>query len=115
MSTRLSDDASAAYHRFRREARTLGTISSSFDSLTLSLTAAYLAALTYPALEAWAALVARTATLVQRAHALNGIVVLDAREREALDFFESIVRENADLLVAPPPGSILPLIGVSAS
>jgi hypothetical protein len=29
--------------------------------------------------------------------------VFDAKEREALDFFEAIVRENADLLDMPEP------------
>jgi hypothetical protein len=97
-SSGLSDDASSAYHRFWRRARTLGTISSSFHTLALSMAAAYLAALTRPAPEAWSSLVTRTALLVERAHELDGIVVLDANEEEALDFFEAIVRENADLV-----------------
>jgi hypothetical protein len=100
LSTGLSDDAASAYHRFRLEARTLGTISRSFDSLALSMSAADLAALTQPTAEAWITLVRRTSLLVQHAHALRGIVVLGAQEREALDFFEAIVRENADLLVS---------------
>jgi hypothetical protein len=62
------------------------------------MAAAYLAALTRPAPEAWSSLVTRTALLVGRAHELDGIVVLDANEEEALDFFEAIVRENADLV-----------------
>jgi hypothetical protein len=82
------------------EARTLGKISRSFDSLALSMSAADLAALTQPTAEAWITLVRRTSLLVQHAHALRGIVVLGAQEREALDFFEAIVRENADLLVS---------------
>ena len=101
MSTGLGDDASSAYHRFRQNARMLGTISRSFDALAHSATSAYYTALTQPAPEEWTTLVTRTATLVQRTHALYGIVVLDAKEREALDFFEAIVRENADLLVVP--------------
>jgi hypothetical protein len=101
LSTGLSEDAAAAYHRFRHEARTLGTISRSFESLALGMSAAYLAALTQPTAAAWSTLVTRTSLLVQHAHALRGIVVLGPPEREALDFFQAIVRENADLLVVP--------------
>ncbi len=101
MSTGLSDDARSAYQRLRRRARTLGSISSSFDALAVSLTAAYHAALTHSDSAAWTELVRRAALLAQRAHAFDGIVVLDGDEREALEFFEAIVHENADLLVAP--------------
>ena len=109
LSTGLSDDAAAAYHRFRHEARTLGTISRSFESLALSMSAAYLAALTQPTAAAWSTLVTRTSLLVQHAHALHGIVVLGAQEREALVFFEAIVRENADLLVVPAALAATPI------
>ena len=108
MSTALSDDAGASYHRFRHNALTLGTISKSFNSLAVSMTAAYHAALTEPAQDAWTTLVMRTARLVERAHAIQGIVMLDAEERAALDFFEAIVRENADLLATPQPPVTMP-------
>jgi hypothetical protein len=101
LSTNLRDDAASAYYRFRQKARTLGTISRSLDTLALSVTAAYLAALSDPAPGAWTTLVARTALLVQRTKALDGIVVLDAQEREALEFFAAIVHENADVLEVP--------------
>jgi hypothetical protein len=55
---------------------------------------------------------------VERAHSLRGIVALSANEREALDFFEAIVRENADLLLGPTPfaaaANLKPLSHVSA-
>ncbi|MGD0474757.1 MAG: hypothetical protein ABSB70_16305 [Candidatus Velthaea sp.] len=99
MSTGLDDDARSAYQHFRRQARALGTISSSFDALALVVTAAYLEALARPSYAAWAMLVRRAAVFAQRARALRTIVAFDVREREALDFFEAIVRENADLLI----------------
>ena len=96
----LGADAGSAYHRFWLQARTLGSISRSFDALAVDTTAAYYTALSRPAGETWTALVMRTASLVRSARTLDGIVVLDEREREALAFFEAIVRENADLLAA---------------
>jgi hypothetical protein len=94
----LAEDAGAAYHRFRRNARLLGSISHSFELLTQSMTGAYFAALTKPSPQAWMTLVTRTALLVARVRELDGIVSLDANEREARDFFTAIVRENSDLL-----------------
>jgi hypothetical protein len=96
----LGDEASAAFQRFRREARTLGTISHAFEVLGASLTAAYYAALAAPSPAAWSTLVGRAAAFVERAHVFDGILPLDDREREALEFFEAIVRENGDLLAA---------------
>jgi hypothetical protein len=96
----LGDDANAAFHRLWLRAQTLGTISRSFDELARGTTTAYYAALTQAAPDAWSTLVSQAASLVERTQSLDGIVQLNAKEREALDFFESIVRENADLLAA---------------
>ena len=94
----LDADASAAYHRFRQMARSLGTISFSFDVLTVGMSAAYLAALTNSQPAAWTVLVTRTALLVEHLKSFDGVIELDPKEREAFDFFTSIVRENGDLL-----------------
>jgi hypothetical protein len=100
VSSVLDEDASAAYHRFWREARTLGTIARSFDELAADATSAYLAALRHATPNAWAAFVAQTAALVERTQALRGILKLNSGEQEALDFFTAIVDENADLLLS---------------
>ncbi len=117
-STALDEDASSAYRRFARMARTLGSISRSFDGLALSTMHAYASALCRPSSASWTTLVLATARLVERAHSLRGIVALSANEREALDFFEAIVRENADLLLGPTPfaaaANLKPLSHVSA-
>lgn len=101
VSTGLGDDASSAYHRLHHHGRVLGSISRSFNELALGVSAAYLEALTRPAPEAWRTLVVRIALLVQRTHSVHQIVVLGDAEREALQFFGEIVRENADLLAVP--------------
>lgn len=100
MSTGLGDDASLAYQRLRRKARVLGTISRSFQTVTTELSAAYYAALRQPSPGAWSELVGQTASLVERTHALDGIVNFDTAECDALAFFEAILRENSDLLGA---------------
>ena len=97
----LTHETAAAYYEFRSRARTLGAISSSFQTLTSDMTVAYYEALTRTDNESWSAVLARTAVLMQRAEALSGIPVFDAKDREALDFFESILRENADLITVP--------------
>ena len=101
MSTPLSEDANFAYRRLWSKARALGSISRSFEALAHDVSASYYAALSRPAPEAWTALAVRSDSLVQRAHALSEILTLDREEREALAFFEAIVRENADLLERP--------------
>jgi hypothetical protein len=98
VSSILDEDASAAYHRFWREARTLGAIARSFDELAANATSAYLTALRLTTPNAWAVLVTKTALLVERTHSLRGILGLTTGEQEALDFFAAIVEENADLL-----------------
>jgi hypothetical protein len=97
LSTALDEDAGQAYHRLRHEARTLASISSSFNAAATRTSAAFLAALTASAPDAWRALVGSAASLVHMARALDGIVAFDASEREAVDFFTAIVVENADL------------------
>ncbi len=76
----------------------LGTISRSFQTVTTGIAAAYSVALLRPSPGAWSEFVAQTASLVERTHALDGIIDFDAAEREALAFFEAILRENSDLL-----------------
>jgi hypothetical protein len=98
VSTGIGIDAGAAYHRLRRQARTLATISHSFDVLAATVTSAYSDALAAPTTSAWTAFVTNAAELVEHACALSGIIDLDAEEHEALAFFRDIVRENADLL-----------------
>jgi hypothetical protein len=101
LSTGLDEDASSAYRHFARMARTLGSISRSFDGLALRTMHAYFAALCRPSSESWTTVVLATAQIVERANSLRGIVELSAKEREALNFFEAIVRENADIMVVP--------------
>jgi hypothetical protein len=100
-TTDLGDDAVSAYHTFLRKARMLGTISRSFETLASRASAAYFTALSRPAPATWTAFVERTAVFVAQALALKGIIAFDGNEREALEFFEAIARENADLLRLP--------------
>jgi hypothetical protein len=99
MSMGLGNDASSSNHRLRRNARTLGTISKTFDTLAQSVAAAYYEALSEPSPDAWASLVVRAA--LERVNAVGSIVDLHPEDRKALAFFEAIVRENADLLASP--------------
>ena len=101
----FGNDASSSNHRLRRNARTLGTISKTFDTLAQSVAAAYYEALSEPSPDAWASLVVRAALLVERVNAVGSIVDLHPEDRKALAFFEAIVRENADLLASP--GSVV--------
>ncbi len=97
----FDEDARSAFGRLRSKARALAAASSPLEVLALGTTGAYFAALTEPAPETWTRLVLRAAALVDRAQTLSRTVALDAEQRAALEFFAAIVRENADLLLAP--------------
>jgi hypothetical protein len=102
MSTGLSDDARRSYFRLRAHARSLATRSAAGEQLAESAARAYLLALGSADPERWIEVVRSSAMLLERAHALDGFVRLTAAEREAMAFFDAIVRENHDLLAAVP-------------
>ncbi len=102
MSTGLSDDAMRSYHRLRHHVRSLASRSAAGEALAESAARAYLLALGSADPERWTEVVRTSALLLERAHGLDGFVEPSRAEREAMDFFAAIVRENDDLFAIEP-------------
>ncbi len=102
MSTGLSDDAMRSYIRLRSHARSLASRSAAGTQLADSAARAYLLALGSADAERWVEVVRTSAALLERARALDGFVEPTLAEREAMAFFDAIVRENDDLVAAVP-------------
>jgi len=94
----LSPDAVDALGRLRRRATALGSISASLAREAKTAVATYADALCEGSDESWVRFVGAAASLAAHAQSVDEIVHLNGEERQALDFFEQIARENDDLL-----------------
>ena len=97
----LSPDAVDALIQLRRRATVLADLSASFTQEAKAAIAAYADALCEGSDAAWSRFVGAAATLVVHAESVDEIVHLTDDERQALEFFKQIVRENDDLLDVP--------------
>ncbi|MGH7660958.1 MAG: hypothetical protein ACRENA_08625 [Vulcanimicrobiaceae bacterium] len=97
-SPALSGEALGALGRLSQQATSLEGLSASFGSEARTTVDAYAIALSDGSPRAWTSFVSAAASLATHAEAVDEIVHLNRREREAVAFFEQIVRENDDLL-----------------
>jgi hypothetical protein len=99
----LSLDARRSYETLGRNADLLGSLSASFSREARLASDAYRQALSAATPDAWAEFVEAADTLARHTESIVSVVDLNDHERQAREFFEQIVSENADLLTQRVP------------
>jgi hypothetical protein len=99
----LSLDARRSYETLGRNAELLGSLSASFSREARLTSDTYRHALSSATPDAWVEFVEAADALAGHTQSIVSVVDLNAHERQAREFFEQIVSENADLLAQRVP------------
>ena len=99
----LTLDARLSHETLVRNAELLGSLSASFTREARDASSAYRDALTSSTPDAWARFVEAADSLARHTEAVESVVTLNPRERQAVAFFKQIAGENADLLTQGTP------------
>jgi hypothetical protein len=94
----LTDDAWQSYLDLLRQVRAVQDLSFKLGKAAHTAADAYHRALTTGSPGDWAHLVNAAADVASYGHEVGAHATLKARERAAVEFFDAIARENADLL-----------------
>lgn len=94
----LADDAWHSYLDLLRQVRAVQDLSSKLGTAARTAANAYHRALSSGAVDDWSRLAQAAAAVADYGNEVGAHAKLGAREREALDYFDAIARENADLL-----------------
>src|SRR5215469_426729 len=95
----LADDAWHSYVDLLRQVRAVQDLSSKLGAAARTAANAYHRALSTGATEDWSRLANAATAVAEYGTEVGAHASLNSREREALDFFQAIARENADLVV----------------
>lgn len=96
----LSQDAWRAYLTLLRQVRAVVDLSARVGSVARTAANAYHHALLTGSRDDWARLTEAAANVAAYGKEIESFAKIGSREREAIAFFESIAKENADLLGA---------------
>ena len=96
----LADDAWHSYLDLLRQVRAVQDLSSKLGKAAHTAANAYHRALTTGSPDDWSRLVHAAATVAEYGNEVGAHANLKTSEREAVEYFDSIARENADLLGA---------------
>jgi hypothetical protein len=94
----LADDAWHSYLDLLRQVRAVQDLSSKLGKAAHTAANAYHRALTTGSADDWSRLVNAAAAVADYGHEVGALAQLKSNEREAVEYFDAIARENADLL-----------------
>ena len=97
---KISDDAWHSYLDLLRQVRAVQDLSSKLGRAAHAAANAYHRALTTGSPDDWSRLVHAAASVAEYGSEVGAHAKLKGNERAAIEFFDAIARENADLLVA---------------